>query len=551
MASAVGGSAGGRISDEVVERVREEVDILAVAEELTREQFVRATATEWGIRCPYPDHPDKTPSFHVETEKKLYFCRGCKKKGDAISLVRDLRGVSFVEAVEFVAVVMGIETGAEASAGFKSNSSSRPKKRTPAKLPLKPPPPVASPVQPVELKRGSLEGVYRRSVEALPASIGERYLVERRKLPADLLRRFGLGYAPAGAWPYDDAWRARKGETPRHLWEHGRIVVPHTRPDGVAVNLYGRAVGEADRLPPERREAFKKLKHRHLAGNRGYFNASALVSGKFPEGEALVVCEGAVDALAIIASGHERTVAIFGVNGWRWEWLPPDVGSIVFAMDADAAGDDAWRDIAQGARRMGIRVVHLTAAAYGGEKDAAAAYAKGVLDLGEFPAPPKRSAVKRTQMRRTSEEERARRRAEAEAAMERALKEAQLQRDLDVPVAFSPASHGEARRHPAPGEATTEPEPSPEISPKQVSEEPAESASDDGGVSVGSEHPSERSGENREPSSQAEAEEIEPEPEVDNNVVDLQQYAAALAEKRRLARKKTKGARGGKPRDGK
>ncbi len=550
MASAVGGSAGGRISDEVVERVREEVDILAVAEQLTGEQFKRATATEWGICCPYPDHTEKTPSFHVEVEKRVYFCRGCRKKGDAISLVRDLRGVSFVEAVEFIAGVMGIETGAGLSAGSGSNGSPRLRKRTQARLPVKPPPP-PEPVEPVELKRGSLEGVYRRSVEALPGSIGERYLVERRKLPADLLQRFGIGYAPAGAWPYDDAWREKKGETPRHLWEFGRIVVPHTAPSGVVVNLYGRAVGEVDRLPEERREAFGKLKHRHLSGNRGYFNAAALAPGRFPAGEALVVCEGAVDALAIIASGHERTVAIFGVNGWRWEWLPPDVRSIVFAMDADAAGDDAWRDIAQGARRMGIRVVHLTAAAYGGEKDAAAAYAKGVLDLGEFPAPPKRSAVKRTQMRRTSEEERARRRAEAEAAMERALKEAQLQRDLDVPVAFSPASHGEARRHPAPGEATTEPEPSPEISPKQVSEEPAESASDDGGVSVGSEHPSERSGENREPSSQPEAEEIEPEPEVDNNVVDLQQYAAALAEKRRLARKKTKGARGGKPRDGK
>ncbi len=435
-----GASAVGRVPDEVVERVRAEADLIAVAERLTGEQFKRATATEWAIRCPYPDHEDKSPSFHVSTEKPVYLCRGCGKTGDAIRLVRDIRGASFAGAVEFVAGVMGIEVPAGANGAVYAPPAAPPRARR--RRPKKKPP---EPVEPVGLKRGSLEEVYRRSVGALPGSIGERYLVERRRMPADLVRLHGLGYAPPGQWPYDDAWRARKGEKLRHLWEHGRIVFPHTRPDGSVVNLYGRAVGEAERLPPERREAFGKLKHRHLSGNRGYFNAPALTHGRFPGGEALIVCEGPLDALAVIATGHERTVAILGVNGWRPEWLPSDVSNLVFAMDADAAGDVAWRKIAEHARRMGVRVTHLTADAYGGEKDAAAAYAKGVLDLGELPVAPKRPA--RTKRMADSEEERARRRADAEAAMERALKEAKKEAALDVLVV--PAAEAPAARVPS------------------------------------------------------------------------------------------------------
>jgi len=32
-----------------------------------------------------------------------------------------------------------------------------------------------------------------------------------------------------------------------------------------------------------------------------------------------------------------RVVAIFGVQGWRWDWAR-EVGALVFALDADAAG---------------------------------------------------------------------------------------------------------------------------------------------------------------------------------------------------------------------
>ncbi len=66
---------------------------------------------------------------------------------------------------------------------------------------------------------------------------------------------------------------------------------------------------------------------------KGYFNVTALQADAGP----LWVCEGAFDALELLAAGIPRVVAIFGVQGWRWAWVR-EVRALVFALDADAAG---------------------------------------------------------------------------------------------------------------------------------------------------------------------------------------------------------------------
>ena len=147
-------------------------------------------------------------------------------------------------------------------------------------------------------------------------------------------------------------------------------MFPHTTPDGCLVNLYGRAVGTAAQVP-------KAKRHDHLPGEKGYLNAAALHGGTGP----LWVCEGAFDALALLAAGCTRVVAIFGVHGWRWDWVR-QVRALVFALDADAAGQQQWRQLAREAALRGKRVQVLPAAAYGGCKDVSEAWAAGVLAVG-------------------------------------------------------------------------------------------------------------------------------------------------------------------------
>jgi len=192
---------------------------------------------------------------------------------------------------------------------------------------------------------------------ALPGSRGEAYL-RQRGIPLVLAQQHGVGYAAPGTWPH----QARD-------WRGGRVVLPHTTPDGHVVNLYGRAVGTDAEVP-------KAKRHDHLPGDKGYFNAAALHAGEGP----LWVCEGAFDALALLAAGVPRVVAIFGVQGWRWVWAR-DVRELVFALDADAAGQQAWRALARQAALRGKRVAALAREAYGGCKDVNEAWNAGVLTI--------------------------------------------------------------------------------------------------------------------------------------------------------------------------
>ena len=149
---------------------------------------------------------------------------------------------------------------------------------------------------------------------ALPGSRGAVYL-QQRGIPLALAQQYGVGYAGPGTWPH----AARD-------WRGGRVAFPHTTPDGRLVNLYGRAVGPEAHVP-------KAQRHDHLPGAKGYFNATALQVGLAP----LWVCEGTFDALALLAAGVPRVMAIFGVQGWRWDWVR-EVHELVFALDADTAG---------------------------------------------------------------------------------------------------------------------------------------------------------------------------------------------------------------------
>jgi hypothetical protein len=125
----------------------------------------------------------------------------------------------------------------------------------------------------------------------------------------------------------------------------------------------------------------KAKRHDHLPGEKGYFNTMALQAGAGP----LWVCEGAFDALALLAAGISRVVAIFGVQGWHWEWAR-EVRELVFALDADAAGQQQWRQLARQAALRGKQVAGLPPEAYGGCKDVSEAWAAGMLVVGAWPA---------------------------------------------------------------------------------------------------------------------------------------------------------------------
>jgi DNA primase len=198
--------------------------------------------------------------------------------------------------------------------------------------------------KPVQPARADLAEILRVYQAALPGSVAEEY-IRSRGIPLELAQQHGLGCAASGKWTHRD-----------RDWKWGRLVFPHTDPDGGLVNLYDRALSSNDKVP-------KRFRHDHLPGQEGYFNALTLINGEGP----LFVAEGPFDTLSLFAAGNLRATAIFGVTGWRWQWAR-EVQHLVFALDADPTGQQGWRELARQARLRAKRVEFLPPEAYGGRK---------------------------------------------------------------------------------------------------------------------------------------------------------------------------------------
>ena len=103
------------IPDEDVARVRAATDIVALIGE---HAALKRQGRRWVGLCPF--HGEKTPSFSVNADEGFYYCFGCQAKGDAISFVRAIEHLDFVDAVRRLADKAGITIREDAGSGRDS-----------------------------------------------------------------------------------------------------------------------------------------------------------------------------------------------------------------------------------------------------------------------------------------------------------------------------------------------------------------------------------------------------------------------------------------------
>src|SRR2546430_17377388 len=82
------------ISDEKLQELRDRTDIVQVVQ---RRVPLKKSGRDWRGLCPF--HGEKTPSFYVVPDKRMFHCFGCGVTGDAIKFVMQQEGRSFREAV--------------------------------------------------------------------------------------------------------------------------------------------------------------------------------------------------------------------------------------------------------------------------------------------------------------------------------------------------------------------------------------------------------------------------------------------------------------------
>ena len=286
---------------------------------------------EYGGLCPF--HNEKTPSFYVVEDKGFFHCFGCGAHGDAIGFVMRSENLDFIEAIERLAGIAGVQVPQQT-----------PQEREKAQR------------QKTLLEALAAAAKFYEDRLWSPAGRAGREYLAGRGLDEETMRRFRLG------WAGDDRNALRRALTPEfplpllmeagllHASDYGgepydyfreRVIFPIGDRAGRVIAFGGRALGDAQPKYLNSPEHPLFEKGRVLYG----LSAARVNSAKEAEagGPGAIVTEGYMDVIALHRAGFTTAVAPLGTAlteahlGELWRLAPEPV----LCFDGDAAGQRA------------------------------------------------------------------------------------------------------------------------------------------------------------------------------------------------------------------
>src|SRR3954447_3513767 len=315
-----------------------------------RSDLRRQGGGNWKGLCPF--HDERTPSFSVNADKKVYFCFGCQESGDAIDFVCKTEGLDFREAVEALAERYNVELKRD-----QEDPQAEERRERRARL-----------LELVERATAYYERVLWESSEAAKA----REYLAGRGLQEEVLRKFRVGYAPS-AWDSVMMAAQRFGFSREELAASGlgqkgrsggfydrfraRIMFPLADPRGKVLGFGARAM-RGDQGP----------KYVNTSENELYHKGRQLFGIDHARGPAarlgrVVVVEGYTDVLALHQAGVNESVAIMGtaLTQEQMAGLAQAAHTVYLALDADRSGEDAMLRAARAAKekRLELLVVEM------------------------------------------------------------------------------------------------------------------------------------------------------------------------------------------------
>ena len=313
----------GRIPQEFIDELIDRADIVEVVG--SRLQLKKA-GREHKACCPF--HNEKTPSFTVSPDKGFYHCFGCGAHGTALGFLMEHDHLEFVDAVEELASLYGMEV---------------PREETPSAP--------ASPSAPLYELLAEVARFFRQCLREHPRAID--YL-KARGLDGETAKRYCIGYAPGG-W---DTVLKEFGGSDDHLERllraglivkneqsrtydrfRDRIMFPIRDSRGRVVGFGGRIIddGEPKYLNSPETPVFHKGRELY-----GLFEMRQALR----QLERVLVVEGYMDVVALARHGILNAVATLGTatTADHLRRLFRTTQEVMFCFDGDRAGRDAaWR----------------------------------------------------------------------------------------------------------------------------------------------------------------------------------------------------------------
>ena len=305
------------LNDTVIASVRTAADIVDFVNQVTP---LKLAGKSYKGLCPF--HREKTPSFHVDRDKGLFYCFGCGTGGDVFKFLTLTERFTFPEAVEHVAARVGIELPRRRKTTREGDKDDL-----------------------LEVIDDASEA-FHQALEWKP-NAADDYLRERG-VPQDVITKYGFGYAP-DSWDYIYTRLSRKhGEKkleatglimPRKSGSgfydrfRNRLMIPIHSETGALVGFGGRSLDGSDPkyLNSPESELFNK--------SRLLYNMHRSKDQMRRIDRAILV-EGYFDAIALDRAGVPGVIASMGTSltTGQASLLRRFTRNVVIAYDGDDAG---------------------------------------------------------------------------------------------------------------------------------------------------------------------------------------------------------------------
>jgi DNA primase len=317
------------IPDTKIQEVRERVDMIALVQRHGVE--LKKSGRSYKGLCPF--HGEKSPSFYVWPDEKRFKCFGCQAGGDAISFVQRLMGKTFVDTVSDLAKELGIDLEAGVDPAMKEKQQ----------------------------VKDATDFAALHYVERLWDPVVGRHArdyLHSRGLTDDLIRNFGLGWAPLAWTELSDQLRERGllafGEkaglvAPRQRGEgfydmfRGRVIIPIRSPEGRTIAFGGRLL-EGDDGPK-----YLNSKENRLYNKSDTLYATDQARDEIRKRKSAVLCEGYFDAIGMHQAGIKNAVALCSTAltpGHLTLLHRLEARELVLLLDGDEAGRKAVERLA-------------------------------------------------------------------------------------------------------------------------------------------------------------------------------------------------------------
>ena len=330
------------IPDDVVDRVREEADIVELIGE-----YVKLKRVGNSYRGPCPFHHGTHDNFSV-LPRGTFMCFVCGEKGNVFTFVQKHLGVDFVAAVKLVGEKAGIEV----------HEVARQREGPDPREPL------------WEVNAAAAEFFRRQLWEMQGGGVARDYL-ERRSLSREDAERFAIGFAPRdGAvlrahladLGFDDARQLAAGilvqrqgsDELRTRFRHRLMFPIYDLRDNVA-GFGGRVLGEGEPkyLNSSDSEVFSK---RRLLYGLNWAKQSVRKADR------LLLVEGYFDVIRLVLAGIDEVVAPLGtaLTEAQGAMVRKYTKNVFLLYDSDAPGQRATFRAGDELLRNGVSVRVVT-----------------------------------------------------------------------------------------------------------------------------------------------------------------------------------------------